>query len=361
MTVAQLNFKPRSIGELLDQGIRLYRKNFLKFIGIMAIVYIPLTLLQSLVSASTVGNQLQRFSVTPSADPSDLFTPSYFAGIGLSILLGLLSVILVSGVATAAMTRAVADNYLGQPTGILDAYRRIGRSWISLIGALLLVLLISIPVFIWLIIPCLGWLTGPGALVFLWWMVVPLAAPSVVLENLTAGQAFRRAWDLARRRFWWLIGFMVILYLFGQIVVTGPVLLLSFLSQSSLQRQLLEGAAANQYTLQLIIQSLLGMVLGLLYTPLQATCVTLAYFDLRVLTEGLDLAVLSSQAGEGSQDLAEVTAQAPSATPGRLLTWTEVGYFALLSLGIGALYLVLVFLVFGLIMSGTILSMNGLP
>ena len=46
MTVGTASpLKPRGIGELLDQAIRIYRRNFLTFVGIVAIVQIPLTLL----------------------------------------------------------------------------------------------------------------------------------------------------------------------------------------------------------------------------------------------------------------------------------------------------------------------------
>ena len=50
-TLPQL--RPRSVGELLDQAIRLYRQNFLKFIGIVAVVQIPIGLLQLVASLIT--------------------------------------------------------------------------------------------------------------------------------------------------------------------------------------------------------------------------------------------------------------------------------------------------------------------
>lgn len=264
-TQDQLLLKPRSTGELLDQGIRLYRKNFFNFIGIIAIVQIPMTILSAISSNYTNQSLLEGVSSASPNDPFGAFTSDYFTGLAITIFLGLISFILLSGVATAAMTRSVADNYLGRQTGILDAYRRIGKSWVSLIGALILLILLSIPLFIWVIIPCIGWVTGPGLMVFLWGMVGSLIAPIVVLENLSAGEALRRAWDMAKRRFWWFVGFLFILYLFNQIVIYGPVIILSMIFQFSFQQQLLEGAATNQFTLQLVIQTLLTMVASLLY------------------------------------------------------------------------------------------------
>ena len=39
--------RPLRLGELLDQAIRLYRRNFITFIGIIALVYVPLMILQT--------------------------------------------------------------------------------------------------------------------------------------------------------------------------------------------------------------------------------------------------------------------------------------------------------------------------
>ena len=41
------------LGELLDQAVRLYRRNFTRFIGMLALVQVPLALLQLGVSFLT--------------------------------------------------------------------------------------------------------------------------------------------------------------------------------------------------------------------------------------------------------------------------------------------------------------------
>ena len=73
----------------------------------------------------------------------------------------------------------------------------------------------------------IGWLTGPGVLFFVGLVVSPLVAPVVALEKLGVMDSIRRAWDLARSRFWWLIGYAFVLTLLGQLIVTGPVYLVS--------------------------------------------------------------------------------------------------------------------------------------
>ncbi len=82
---------------------------------------------------------------------------------------------LIQGIATAALTWAVADHYMGKSTSFLGAYRKVGRSWLGLIGAMLLAFIISIGLFVWLLVPCIGWLTGAGILAFFWLAITPLS------------------------------------------------------------------------------------------------------------------------------------------------------------------------------------------
>ncbi len=121
------------------------------------------------------------------------------------------------------------------------------------------------------------------------------------LKPLSAGQildrAIRlyRAWQLARRRFWWLFGFFMLLILFNLLVVQGPLTLLT---------------------------------------------TTLLYFDVRVRTEGFDLAVLAASNNEAPLDSDQEVMRAPEPESAFEFTSTEVGYFCLISLGIGGIILV---------------------
>ena len=71
--------RPMTLAELLDRSIRLYRQNFLKFIGIFAIPYIPLMLAQGGLSFFTSTSMLSGIKT----DPSNPFNPAMmtaFAG-----------------------------------------------------------------------------------------------------------------------------------------------------------------------------------------------------------------------------------------------------------------------------------------
>jgi hypothetical protein len=346
MTASSLPvLRPLGIGELLDQAIRLYRRNFLNFIGIIAVVQIPIGLLQFLISLLTLQNSPVNGGGRP-LPPDAVFSPALLGAQAGTFFITIVSFILVQGVGTAAMTRAVADNYLGTPTGFADAYRRIGRSWLPLIGSLFLAGLFAIVLFIWFLVPCVGWATGLGILAFYSAVVVPLVAPIVVLEHKSGYRAMRRSWDLARRRFWPVLGFVALMFLFNLIVVSGPNLLITAVFQGLVLSAIRSGSSpTNLLAAQLIVQSLLTLMFSLLYLPLQLIGITLLYFDLRVRTEGLDLAMLTQDAAANAAATAPdavLTGPAPPAESGGLITGRELGNFFVLSLGFGAIYAVFV-------------------
>src|SRR5512146_1997223 len=83
--------RPLSLAELLDQAIGLYRRNFLTFIGIIAIAYIPVGILQALVA----------FLLTSSLQPEAISSPEallsntgYWLGMAGSLVLWIIQLIL---------------------------------------------------------------------------------------------------------------------------------------------------------------------------------------------------------------------------------------------------------------------------
>jgi hypothetical protein len=345
-------FRPMKLAELLDQAIRLYRRNFLQFIGIIAIPYIPLMLFQAF-SSILMTSSLQGLASSASS-PYGIFSDGrYWLGLSGTFLFIIFYLFLINGVATAALTRAISDSYSGEPVGIFSSYRRLGGSPARLIGALLWLGLIGIGLIIWTIIPCVGWISGLGLLIFITWIVLPLVAPVVVLEKNGALASVRRAWDLSRTRFWWLIGFVLILYLFSALVVSGPSLLIS----SALRYFMV--STSNPLNQQLmfttVVQTLVSTITGLLYLPLQLSAITVVYFDLRVRSEGLDLALQTAPAGEHAS--IDLLAAAPSGPQPRLFSGKDVGNFILFTLGFYALYAILIgiLILFGLAL-GPLLS-----
>lgn len=344
------NLRPLTIGELLDRAIRLYRQNFFKFIGIIAIVQIPITIISLIISLFTLGDFVQ-LAADPTAlenlenveNPFELFGPNFFTGIGASVVVGIISVALLA-IAMAAVTRLVADAYLGERIGTMEAYFRIEDRVPALLWTLVTNFFFGALVLIWAIIPCIGWLTGFSMLSVLGYIVIPLAVPVVILEGYSGWNAIRRAWELMRRRFWPVIGFSVVLYLFSQLVVGGPAYLVSLIFQYLTPTMVNAGNAQLMFQIQTVSQTLVSLIFSLLYVPLQLACMTLLYFDLRVRQEGLDL-VMAAEEQKGIS-AAELVAKAPRMPEGNFLSWNEVGNFVLLSVGGG-----IIGFVFSLILS----------
>jgi hypothetical protein len=180
-------------------------------------------------------------------------------------------------------------------------------------------------------------------LAFVGGVINPLVPPVVVLEKQGAIAAVQRAWSLARRRFWPVVGYIFILGLFSLIVVNGPAAIVNLLLAGVFQSF---GAPTTQLVITSIIQGLISLVFVLLYYPLQMTAFTLIYFDLRVRTEGFDLALLTLEAA-GSTDLAEVTAVPVPQTNEHLITGPDLGNFAILTLIGAGLYILFISLITG--------------
>ena len=166
--------------------------------------------------------------------------------------------------------------------------------------------------------------------------------------------AVRRAWDLARGRFWHLLALMLLLIIFAQLIVTGPSALLGVLFQYISDSPSAFGGFAPGL-LQTLSQALVGLATGLLYLPLQLCAITLVYFDLRVRREGFDLAWKAQSDNQEHSDIFTITQNAPKPEEGNWITGRELGYFALISIAIIALYALL----FGLALALIALMFNS--
>lgn len=323
--------RPLRLIEIFDRALRLYRGNFIQYVGILAIAQVPLAILQLIVSLVTQSDVATAIS-NPFLAPEDIFTPTFLLGIGINLILQLISFVLVQGIAIATLTRAMAGHYLGEKTvSILDAYRLVQPIWLPVIATTFILTLIGILSGLWWIVPCIGWLTGGGIVFFISNLVTPLAMPAVVLEKQAPLTAWRRAWDLVRTRFWWMLGFAIVLALFSLFTINGPAALINLVAQFTLTDAL--NPSASDLAIQTALQSIATLVATLLFVPIQTACFTILYFDQRVRSEGLDL-LIQSETDKGLFQLLE-----DSAPPlqQELVTSQELGYFALLSVGILAL------------------------
>jgi hypothetical protein len=303
--------RPLSLGELLDQAVRLYRRNFWTVVAIALAVQLPLAILSVVSAFRNPGPAVRLENYQPT--PAEVVLPY--------VVLYLMWLFLYEGVGLGALVQAFAGSILGHRLRFRATIRRLLAVWLRLILTLLATLIVDVVIAAWAIVPVAGWLTGLGILFFFLLVVVPLLAPVIVVENQGVLRSLRRAWELARQSFWWAVWAMMILFLFNQVIVGGPIAVFS--SVLSLPNGT-DTPSDWSRTLQLLTSGLLEVSVLALYLPLLAAGITLIYFQLRVRAEGMDLALASS----GGLDS---DTPAPNLRP--FVRPKELIWFALLSVG----------------------------
>lgn len=350
-TIADL--RPLRLVEILDQGFRLYRRNFLKLTAIVAAPMILMMLLvlapMALFAPFFLQDQLDEWGL-----PVSLGILSFLTGIAVTITTSAIGGTILQSLAPAVIARAVTDVYLGKSVSIADTYRKLKPHLLRLFGAVGLLLAISLGFSLASgalasIVPCLPLLLMPvqyTIMIFIQALILPLVPPVIILERQKAWSAIRRAWELARRRFWRMFGFMVLLYILDMTIFVGPFLLV-LIGLQFVTDPLTEIVNPGLLPiLAIVITMLVTVLLQVFYLAFQWTSTTLMYFDLRIRSEGLDLALQANATETGDPD--EVLAQAPPVEKTSLITWKEAGYLAIICIGIIALYLIPMILITGI-------------
>jgi hypothetical protein len=271
--------QPLSIADLLDTAFRLYRAHFVVFVGIAAVLLVPMALIQLIVLA--------------------LF--------GAAALVRPLQDLLVVTVASGALTNAAAQAYLGQSPSFAAAYRLPARRYVALIVApIALGLVVAVPLL--LVFGCLfgltigglssdtGWLVFAGIAILV--VLVPvllltlrftLAGQAIVLEGCGALEGLRRSWQLSGGAFWRVVGVALLLGVLTYLIAEAPALGVGLLLAAG---RTTEPLGSQGITIG-IAQA--GLILAL---PLQAVAYTLLYYDLRVRVEGYDLELAAQEVAQ---------------------------------------------------------------
>lgn len=275
-----LDLRPLSVGEILDRSFGLFRR-----------LAIPLIVVQLICVGLVVPLQ------------------SYFVAGGQQISVGYFAVFLLgfllSSLASAATALIISRTYLGARLAPVPA---IGLALPKVVPLLLLSLSLGLILFVSLL-PTLLLVTAGGAmlqqaaaggasltvgviamLVGVLLMALPffvlagllVTTPALVIEDLGAGRALTRSWQLTRGN-----RVRVIAVLF----VTVVVLLIPYMGVAVLGVVLTGGAnSGGAAALFTALSSLTSLVL----TPLFYCVLTLMYYDLRVRREGFDLERLAT-------------------------------------------------------------------
>ena len=230
--------RPRSVTEIIDASFRFYRARFGDLMVLSALLLVPPVLLAAL-APTWLGLPLVL-----------LFMCAYLAGQG--------------AIAVLVAASIERDETLWAGT----VFRRLGgRRAVTVILVSIAAALLAGLGFLFFIIPgfiAIAWLAAS----------VPVAA----IEGLSVGGAIRRSRDLARGRIWHIYGTLLLVWLILFVLAMGVVFAFVMFV-----------AALN---LPLPVISLLGQLVQLPVFPLVSVVSTMLYYDLRVRTDGADVAAM---------------------------------------------------------------------
>jgi hypothetical protein len=122
--------QPLGLGDAMDAAFDLYKRNFLLFAGIVAVVNIPMSFITQCMIYSLGIDQTMSGPGPKSEEQLGMF----FIAFGILFLIMLIySVFYV--VQTGALAVAVSERYLGRPISISQSYRNLRGSIAKLFGA----------------------------------------------------------------------------------------------------------------------------------------------------------------------------------------------------------------------------------
>ncbi len=338
---SQFDFRPRNIGEILDASVRLYRKNFWNFLGIVAVIQVPILVITILFTASVFQNLFAVMDDPLSAQPLPLWQSV------LSNVNGVVSS-MAAPFSTAALSVAVVTAMFGRKLTFREAYSMAFKRWQSIIGAAFLSLVMGVILGL-VAVFTLG--TLYGAALFYTLTVAPLLGVLIMLERQRAWDVIERAWRLVRDHFWRALIFALLVSLLVAVVQIGPASLLGALLGFVIYSQGGSFADLDSGVLIGIGITAVTATLGTIVTvPYYTIALVQFYFDIRVRDEGFDLYVAATQ----FDDPLELVAEAPRATPeGKAVRRVDVKRSAGLGCGfvllIIALYAALLGIVFAFI------------
>lgn len=274
-----------SVGDILDRSIQLYKDNFTKFIGIVLLIKGPYMILAYVLS------KLIAFFIarSPYIAQESIANIAPMSAIFIVKFLDLLFIPFVGPIVTAAMTMAISERYMNRDIGITEAYSRILRRFLPLLGTILLSGLVISSGFIFalmvmIVSPPLGGIIFLGApfLAAMFWVWYAFIPQTVIIEGEGGFGAMKRSKYLVGGYFKKVFALIILVFLVMLLVASlasyGIGKLLFFLGQSG---SLLGEGASN--------------VISILLEPFRMAALTLLYYDLRIRKEGFDLEIMAEE------------------------------------------------------------------
>jgi len=320
MAGAKFEIRRLSLGEILDEGFKVFRHGFWRFLFFQLLLYVPSILVFAFVFDAGGEALVEMIEIGRVPEVAELLAAiALFAGAILLIQA------IVGPISAVALTRGVSDTYLSRPwtvgsllAGALrDAPRAIavGSLLIALVlaGILVPVGLVAAGVITLagdaLVASDLGAIAaavlaagvaGTVALAAGVWILVrySVALIALAVEGTSVSGAFRRSVELVAGRFGPALGLFLIQIAFN---LLAGLMLSAFVPSPSFEgidpeelKTMIPGLVRSQ-----IVSSVLSQAAGMVVGTYTVICWTLFYFTMRCEKEGFDLAHLAERVARG--------------------------------------------------------------
>ena len=242
--------------DILDKTFSLYRSSFRLYIGITAILYIPLSALKALLLP-------------------EIFIPGrLLLAQGRFFFLMMVESLLIYPIAIGTLIFVTSQKYLGQQTTIEEALRHV--KFLSILSVYL----------VWILGVLLMWITCIGIPFSIYFLFAwSLCCQSIMLEDHTVIGALSRSRQLIKRMWWRVFGIQILLFILTLIFMFLPLFTL--------------GMLIGIFNLDIpstttLISYIIESILRIIAIPIPLIGATLLYFDLRIRKEAFDIEMMAT-------------------------------------------------------------------
>jgi len=248
------SFTPKGLGDILSAAFELYARHWQRLLAIVAIVAIPLSVLQyGLYDLTTPGLHREIRTVGGVQVTTFVADRGFFLSLLGSLIVAFFGVI-ITFLVLGAVARAAAGTMVGRELATDEAYRYGAARWAPILWVSILVGLSVAGGFILLIIPGIIFATK-----------LSVAIPALVVEDQRGTKAMSRSWNLTAGQFWHVLGTILV-----AAIITGLV------------SGILTAIGGHSW----FLRGLFGGIATTITTPFTALVYTLLYVDLRARAEG---------------------------------------------------------------------------
>lgn len=322
MDTVPAHLRPMNLGDILDSIFQLYRNNFLTFVGVAAVIQVPIILLdliiavifgqQAMADLLNIINDLPS-SGNPFETPSDIPLGNMLTVVAAQIFILLIQGLILQQIMTGALVNAIARRYLDQPVSILGAYDfGVQRMVWIILAQLMVAFLIFISLFPFFgctvlfplllqsetqsglalaFVMILGVLVLSGVAILLMIAIIVMflfVVQAIVLEAHGPVAALKRSWQLVRSSFWRTLGIAIVLFLLVMIIAGIPSIGLTSIVGIIF-------SAPEDFIINQTLSRIISNSISILVAPLTLIGYTLLYYDIRMRKEGYDIQLTTAE------------------------------------------------------------------